>query len=150
MSRCLIEPSSRIVAGLFVDQHSSFSNLQLVTDTIAHWQHAHSYDLITCVHGLHYIGDKLGLIQKCVGTLTSAGTFAGNLDMKNIKKLDGASLDRQLRKTLRGFSLQYNSRQHLLICQGQKQVRFDLRYAGANDQAGKNYTGQEVIDSYYQ
>jgi SAM-dependent methyltransferase len=138
------------IAGLFIHQYEKLSNLQLIADTISHWQPAHSYDLITCVHGLHYIGDKVGLIEKGVSVLTPEGTFVSNLDLKNIKKLDGISLERRLRKTFQQFGLQYNARQHLLVCRGQKRMQAGLRYLGANDQAGKNYTGQEVVDSYYE
>lgn len=137
------------VAGVFVNGHTSFPTLQLVTDTITNWQPTYHYDLVTCVHGLHYIGDKLGVIQKCMSHLTPEGMFTGNLDLKNIKKLNGISLERQLCKKFSVFGIQYNHRHHLLTCQGQKQIKFDWQYLGANDQAGMNYTGQEVIDSYY-
>jgi trans-aconitate methyltransferase len=30
------------------------------------WAPSQQYDLITCVHGLHYIGDNLGLIERIV------------------------------------------------------------------------------------
>ncbi|QHT68047.1 class I SAM-dependent methyltransferase [Rhodocytophaga rosea] len=138
------------VAGVFMNGHTSFSNLQFVTDTITNWQPTYHYDLITCVHGLHYIGDKLEVIQRCISYLTKDGLFIGNLDLKNIKKLDGTNLERQLRKTLQNCKIQYNLRHHLLTCEGKKQLKFDLQYVGADDQAGKNYTGQEVVDSYYQ
>jgi SAM-dependent methyltransferase len=138
------------VAGLFINQYANLSNLHLVAGTIAHWQPTYSYDLITCVHGLHYIGDKVSLIEKCLSALTPEGIFVSNLDLKNIKKLDGISLDRRLKKVFRSVGLHYNSRLHLLTCRGQKQMKAGLLYVGANDQAGKNYTGQEAVDSYYE
>ena len=38
--------------------------LQLICTPAACWQPALRFDLITCVHGLHYIGDKLGLLTR--------------------------------------------------------------------------------------
>ena len=121
------------VAGLFMESLTPFPTVQFVADTLAQWQPTHGYDLITSVHGLHYMGDKLGLIQKCVGHLTQDGIFMGNLDLRNIKKLDGRSLDRPLRKMLSGYGIHYHPRRHLLTCQGPKQINLSLHYAGAND-----------------
>ena len=37
--------------------------------SLATWRPERAYDLITCVHGLHYIGDKLGLVARAASWL---------------------------------------------------------------------------------
>lgn len=43
----------------------------------------------------------------------------------------------------------YDVRKKLLICEGQRTIKFGLTFKGASDQAGPNYTGQEAVDAYY-
>src|SRR5579872_3608192 len=38
--------------------------LRLEAASLSMWYANQKFDLITCVHGLHYVGDKLGVIQK--------------------------------------------------------------------------------------
>lgn len=45
--------------------------------------------------------------------------------------------------------LNYNQKKHLLSCQGKQELDLNYCYLGASDTAGKNYTGQAAIDSYY-
>ena len=52
------------------------------------WQTDLRFDLITCVHGLHYIGDKLGLIMRAAGWLTTDGLLCGHLDLRNLRLTD--------------------------------------------------------------
>ena len=42
----------------------SVPGLELVSAPVAAWEPRRSFDLITCVHGLHYIGDKLALLTR--------------------------------------------------------------------------------------
>ena len=42
-------------------------------------------DLITCVHGLHYLGDKLNFLQNTYAMLASGGLFLGHLDTSNVR-----------------------------------------------------------------
>ena len=137
------------LAGLFVTPDSALPDLQLIARPIGQWQPPHAYDLITCVHGLHYIGDKLGLVVKCLANLTEDGTFVGNLDLKSLKKLDGGSWDRHVAKMLREASVHYHARNRLVTAKGKKVLSPGLTYEGADDGAGKNYTGQEAVHSYY-
>jgi SAM-dependent methyltransferase len=138
------------LAGLFVTPPTSFPNLQLVNDAMTNWHPPHTYDLITCVHGLHYIGDKLDLVQRCISYLAPTGKFIANLDLTSIKKPDGSSWDHQLRKAFKKEGIHYHARQRLLSCEGLRHFTIPFDYLGADDQAGKNYTGQEAVDSYYQ
>jgi SAM-dependent methyltransferase len=110
-----------------------------------------SYDLITCIHGLHYIGDKLDLIQRAASWLKSDGRFVANLDWDNFKQLEPepSSIGLAVRKELKRQGLGYSDRRHLLTCEGHRQIQRPYVYVGADDQAGANYTGQPVVDSYY-
>lgn len=105
------------------------------------------YDLITCIHGLHYIGDKLDCISSVGATLTKDGIFIANIDPANIWIDDVAKT-----KAVELFGekgIEYNGRKKLLKVQGIKKINFDLTYIGADDTAGPNYTGQEAVNSHY-
>ena len=124
------------------------SCLKLIAASLSTWRPAIRFDLITCVHGLHYIGDKLGLIERCSGWLTDDSRFVAQLDLENLKRKGTA--DRQKATALREFGLHYSTRTRLLICEGPKKRSFPFRYLGADDQAGPNYTGQDAVNSWYE
>ncbi|MGP3960151.1 class I SAM-dependent methyltransferase [Nonomuraea sp. 3N208] len=52
--------------------------LHLVTASVTAWRPGTRFDLITCVHGLHYVGDKLGLLARIGDWLTDDGLFVAN------------------------------------------------------------------------
>ena len=58
------------LVGMFSTFGSELNCLRLITSSITVWQPIQSYDLITCVHGLHYIGDKLSVVAKAISWLT--------------------------------------------------------------------------------
>jgi SAM-dependent methyltransferase len=113
------------------------------------WEPTGSYTLVTCVHGLHYVGDKLGAIAKAVARLRPDGVFLANLDLANFRDVDGRSARRIILSRFQENGLSYDSRRHLLECQGPRAVDFGLGYLGADDAIGPNYTGQSAVDSYY-
>lgn len=123
--------------------------LKFVTASLAHWQPERPFDLITCVHGLHYIGDKLGLIARAASWLTPSGQFIANLDLNNVQVQTDSNVARMLTKAFRHSGLLWNSRKKLLSCQGQKRITWPFKYLGADDQAGPNYTGQAAVRSCY-
>lgn len=143
----------RIIGVDLVDMFDSFPSelkyLKLIESSVVDFQPSFSFDLITCVHGLHYIGDKLQFIQNSSAWLKEDGIFLANLDLNNLKldegRLAGKTVVRELRKS--GF--EYDSRKHLLIRKGRKVFTLDYKFIGANDNAGANYTGQAAVDSYY-
>jgi len=137
------------LAGQFLSYNPGLSGLRLVANSVQHWHPAHPYDLITCVHGLHYVGDKLGLIEKSVTSLRPTGLFIANLDFKNVRHPNGSSHETHLIKRVRQSGLKYHPRRRMLTCEGSRALSFGLAYQGADDAAGKNYTGQEAVDSYY-
>src|SRR4051794_21807368 len=44
------------LVGMFLPSRADFACLRLVEASLRPWQPDHPYDLITCVHGLHYVG----------------------------------------------------------------------------------------------
>jgi SAM-dependent methyltransferase len=123
--------------------------LSLENSSFTTWQPAQRFDLITCIHGLHYVGDKLSAIQKAAGWLRDDGLFVAHLDYANLQ-LEGSRNPRiRMGKDLRQAGFLYESRHHRLLCRGAKEVSLPYRYLGANDQAGPNFTGQRAVDSHY-
>ena len=70
---------------MFREFPPELKHLQLVETSIEKFEPIEKFDLITCVHGLHYIGDKLAVIQKAAGWLKADGTLLANLDLNNLK-----------------------------------------------------------------
>jgi SAM-dependent methyltransferase len=124
--------------------------LHFVEASLARWQPTGQFDIIACVHGLHYVGDKLGLIARAVSWLKDKGEFVANLDLNNIKLADGRPASRIVAREMRKGGLEYDGRKKLLRCSSRTSLRFPLQYLGANDQAGPNYTRQPAVDSYYE
>jgi SAM-dependent methyltransferase len=117
------------------------------------WQPTGPYALVTCIHGLHYVGDKLAAIAKAAAKLQPNGLFIASLDLSNFRHGDGQPAGRAIAAQLRSHGFTYDTRRHLLSCQGPRvvdfELQFELQYLGANTEAGPNYTGQPAIDSYY-
>jgi len=126
------------------------SAVQFVTASITEWTPAERFDLITSVHGLHYVGDKLGALTRAASWLTDDGVFAANLDLRSILLPNGAPAGRALTTRLRREGFRYNSAQRRISRTGPRTIRLPYRYLGADDQSGPNYTGQPAVTSYYQ
>lgn len=124
--------------------------LTLTTCSIEAWQPAGPYRLATCVHGLHYVGDKLGAMAKAIRGLAPTGLFIANLDLANFRFADGKPAGRAVATGLRRSGIMYDSRRRLIKCLGPRPADFGFRYLGADDTAGPNYTGQPAVDSYYE
>lgn len=137
------------LAGMFQKFPPELNFLQLIETSFETYETLDNFDLITCVHGLHYIGDKLGFLQKAISLLKTDGIFLANLDLTNFKISNGELASGKIVKELRKCGFEYNSKKHLITCEGKKKIAFKFEYAGADDQAGVNYTGQAVVDSYY-
>jgi len=123
--------------------------LKMVESSVFQWQPARTYDLITCVHGLHYLGDKLGAITNACSWLKPNGVFVANLDLNNIKGTDGKPLTRTLLKRFRSAGLDWQPTRHIIRSDARRELNLGYRYLGADDKAGPNYTGQPAVDSYY-
>ncbi|GIE82248.1 methyltransferase [Actinoplanes philippinensis] len=117
----------------------------LIAAPLETWSPSRAFDLITCVHGLPYVGDKLGVLRRVLTWLTPAGTFVADLDLASIQP--GG---RRLAALLRAAGVDYDSRRKRLTCTGPRALDLPYRYRGADDRAGPNYTGQPAVTSYYE
>lgn len=137
------------LAGMFRPVDRGTSCPRLVEASLSTWRPERHFDLITCVHGLHYIGDKLGLIARAASWLAEDGLFAANLDLANLKLEGGGPGGRRIVAELRRCGATYDPRRRRLACRGRRVLALPFRYLGGDDQAGPNVTGQPAVDSYY-
>jgi len=122
----------------------------LIAASVADWQPRRAFDLITCVHGLHSVGDKLALLTRALSSLTPAGLFVADLDVDGIRlAVGGAPTGRRVTRLLRAHGVAYDARRHRVRCVGRRELRLPVRYLGADDRGGPNYTGQPSVTSYY-
>jgi SAM-dependent methyltransferase len=128
---------------------TGINNLQFLVSSIDKWVASQQYDLITCVHGLHYAGDKLAALAKTFAALKHDGVFIANFDIASIQ-VKNVDTKKYLQNIFAKHGVQYNVRSHIITCNGAKDIDFGVVYIGANDGAGPNYTGQEAVDGYYQ
>ncbi len=138
------------LVGMFLAPGPGLDGLRLVEASLSTWLPDRTFDLITCVHGLHYVGDKLGLIARAASWLVADGLFVANLDADNLKAPRGVRSSRPFLAALRGHGRDYDRKRKLVICRGHAALDLPLRYLGADDRAGPNYTGQPAVNSYYE
>lgn len=124
------------------------SCLQLEARSLVDWKADDQYDLVTCVHGFHYIGDKLKVIAEALKAIAPQGILIANVDLKSIK-VEGDQQDQYLKKLFKENRVEYNARRKIITCKGPRDISIGLTYKGADDKAGPNYTGQNAVDSYY-
>ncbi|HYQ66481.1 class I SAM-dependent methyltransferase [Actinophytocola sp.] len=123
--------------------------VRFVTAPVGGWTPEERFDLITCVHGLHYVGDKLGLLARIASWLTADGLFVANFDAGTVRFPDGDPGGRRVTTALRAAGFSYDGRTHRVSRRGPGAVEFAFHYLGADDRAGPNYTGQPAVHSYY-
>lgn len=122
--------------------------LDFEVKSVVDWSSEDKYDLITCVHGIHYVGDKLKVLQLAFDSLNPEGIFIANLDLNNIE-ISGCKTENYLKTIFKNKGIEYNPRTRILKCTGPRNIHFDVYYKGASDEAGPNYTGQEAVTSFY-
>jgi SAM-dependent methyltransferase len=137
------------LAGAFDPVPHPVPGLELVCAPLAAWVPGRRYDLITCVHGLHYIGDKLGLLTRAAGWLTETGCLVADLDLSAIALTGGPPAMRRLTARLRAGGFAYSARRHQITRTGHRDIHLPYTYLGANDRAGPGYTGQPAVSSHY-
>lgn len=104
-------------------------------------------DLITCVHGLHYLGDKLGFLERAYAQLALGGILRAHLDTVNLR-LPYSWTQTVRRLQAQGIRMTWkNHRLHLERTNAP--LGFRLTYQGATLSAEANYTGITVVDSWY-
>jgi SAM-dependent methyltransferase len=137
------------LAGAFDPVSPQPGCLELVCAPVASWAPGRAFDLITCVHGMHYVGDKLAVLARAASWLTATGQLVADLDLASVRLADGRPAGRRLTTLLRAAGFHYDSRRRRISCTGRRDVRLPYRYLGADDRAGPNYTGQPAVHSYY-
>ncbi|MEV7010463.1 class I SAM-dependent methyltransferase [Streptosporangium sp. NPDC051022] len=156
--RALFEASHRIgdaveIVGMdlvgFFAGPSRPPGLRLITASVVDWVPEGLFDLVTCVHGLHYVGDRLGVLSRAASWLADDGLFVGNFDVDGVRLADGAPAGRRLVSALRASGLDYDARRRRVSCRGRREVTLPYRYLGSDDRAGPNYTGQSAVNSHY-
>ncbi|MET8429350.1 class I SAM-dependent methyltransferase [Nocardia sp. NPDC004860] len=125
------------------------AGIDLVTGSVLTWRPDEPVDLITSVHALHYVGDKLAALTRMSSWLTSDGLFAANFDATSIRDTGGVPLGRRVTTALRDNGFTYTARSHRLTRGGRALPRWEFTYAGADAHAGPNYTGQDAVASHY-
>ena len=128
---------------------TSFPGPELICASITTWTPTQTFDLVTCLHGLHYVGDKLGVLARAAGWLTRDGLLVADLDLSSIRLPDGQPAGRRLTSRLRAAGFSYDPRRRRISRTGPGEVRLPYSYLGADDRAGPNYTGQPAVHSYY-
>jgi SAM-dependent methyltransferase len=125
--------------------------VRLVTASVATWTPPARtrFDLITCVHGLHYVGDKLAVLARAVSWLTADGVLAATFDAAGVRSRDGAPLGRRLTGPMRAAGFALDTRSRRVTRRGSAEITLPLTYLGCDDTAGPNYTGQPAVHSYY-
>jgi len=132
------------------DPAPTADNLTLVCAPVLEWTPTRSFDLITCVHGLHYLGDKLTTLTRAASWLTTTGQLAAHLDLASVRLPDGRPAGRRLTTRLRAAGYHYDARRHRITTTGRLDVDLAYTYLGADDRAGPNYTGQPAVNSFYE
>ncbi len=125
-------------------------NVAFHVGTLPEWEIEEHFDLVTCIHGLHYVGDKLAALTAAARWLVPDGLFVANFASESLKSPDGKPLGRAVTASLRKNGFIHDSRRHRISRTGPGPVAFPFRYLGADDTAGPNYTGQPAVDSYYE
>ena len=140
------------LVGMFDPGPGPWPGLELVEASLHAWAPAPGarFDLITCVHGLHYVGDKLGLIARAVGWLAEGGRFVATLDLANLHVVGVPDPARHLRAACRRAGLRLDGRRHRLRRDGPGMAPLPYRYLGADADAGPNFTGQPAVRSAYE
>jgi SAM-dependent methyltransferase len=127
-----------------------FPNLTFVETDVTKYAPPANTDLVTCIHGLHYLGDKLGFLENAYAALGDGGMFCGQLDAENVRSHDPElAWPAMLRRAKRG-GIDAALRKHVLkIVKSGAAMQFGLQYAGAMVSEKPNYSGITVIDSWY-
>jgi SAM-dependent methyltransferase len=127
--------------------------LQLITESVHQFHPSRKFDLITCVHGLHYLGDKLEIIKRAASWLSEDGLFIAHLDLANLCLVEGKPGREKVKpipvNLLENMGLKYTKANKLIQLENHQELTFSLAYLGADDTVGANYTGQAAVNSLY-
>jgi SAM-dependent methyltransferase len=123
------------------------SRVRLVVSPLREFAPAAPFELVTCVHGLHYVGDKLGLLHKMASWLVPGGVLRAHLDLDHVL-LEGRAQPRRLVQQLRQAGFGYEPEHHLVTASGPVAAELPWEFVGARPGA-PNFTGQPAVESFY-
>ena len=108
-------------------------------------------DLVTCVHGLHYLGDKLAFLERAYALLDPGGLLVAHLDAANLRcKQQGAVVWPQVLRRVRKQGVDLTLDKHVLrLRKNETPLRFGAAYGGATVSERPNCSGMVVVDSWY-
>ncbi len=126
-------------------------NVSLRAADVAAFSLEQPADLVTCVHGLHYLGDKLGFLQNACALLAPGGLLLGHLDPNNVLVAEsGQPAWRQAARHAAANGAALDLKRHVLrVKQTDAPLVFSAAYLGATVSEQPNYTGMVVINSWY-
>lgn len=124
--------------------------LELIAASVTDWSPRRSFDLITCVHGLHYVGDKLRVLKRAASWLAPDGLLVADFDAASVLDGRGRNSARKVGSALREAGWEYDTRRKRVSCVGPRALDLAATYLGADDAAGPNYTGQPAVAGYYE
>lgn len=120
------------------------SRIRLVTAPLRDFVPDGRFDLVTSVHGLHYVGDKLGALVRLRSWLAPTGRLAAHLDLAHVRVKDRPA-DPSL---LHALGFRWDGRRHLVTAVGPGGSIAVPPFLGAVP-AGANFTGQPAVASHY-
>jgi len=95
------------LAGTFREYLPEFIHLQLLEIPIENFETSREFDLITCVHCLHYLGDKLSVIRRAASWLKKDGIFLAHLELESLKSFE----NKNSKRIFSGYLIQKLKRQ---------------------------------------
>ena len=140
---------------MFREPSPPYPQLRLIAASLNDWDPAPIFargsgaDLITCVHGLHYLGDKLGFLSRALSWLKPDGLLLAHLDPHNLRLENSAPNPRPFLSAFRRAGVEWLPARKLIRATGRRDVTFPFHYLGADDTAGSNHTGQPAVGSWY-
>lgn len=139
--------SARLVGVDLIEGFAPATGVRFHVGSLREFRADGLFDLITCVHGLHYLGDKLGLLERASRWVRPGGELLAHLDLNNLRDSEGKTISRSILRSLRDSGYQYDRNRRLL--RGGGHLTFDWVFLGADPKAGPNSTGQPAVNSHY-
>jgi trans-aconitate methyltransferase len=123
-----VAPVGIDLVDIFAVVPTGIGKLTLTAASAHEWRPSQDFDLITCVHGLHYVGHKFGLIARAASWLRPEGLFAGHLDLQNVNLVGRQSANARVGKEFKRLGLACDRRRHIVSCRGCRRIEFPFRY----------------------
>jgi SAM-dependent methyltransferase len=129
--------------------------LRFVAADVAEWVPDAPVDLITCVHGLHYLPDKLGFLERAYSWIApDGGLLLAHLDAENVRQYENKmSLWPMLSRRVRQQGVPLCFSNHLLRIErtpdSPNTLTFGTAFKDRTVSPRPNFSGMTVVDSWY-